>query len=696
MKTFKEWATNFDVRYFFMSFMITGLVGTAGCAHAQGSISVGGEVAFDINELADNTSACQDLNAFVNSKWIASNPIPDDHASWGSFDVLVDENLVTQRKIATEASAAADGAMAGSLEQKVGWLYQAGMDQESINKAGGDPIKPALKAIAALKSRAEIVEYIAAGFARGQQQVFSFSAGTDGKGESKQVGIASQAGLSLPISYYTGDAHTDILEAFAAYVEKTLILAGFAEEAAKSQASDVLSLETKLAKASLSPAELRIPGNSYNLISVDDAKKITPHFNWDMFFTEQKLSVDAFSLSQPRFFAEFERLLSEATVTQWQAYLRFHLIDDASPYLSAAYEDNHFQFYGKFLSGQPAQGDRWARVLAVVNRSMGEALGKMYVASELSPKAKKRAEALAHNILEALRHRIETTDWMTDDTKLKAIEKWKLIVVNVGYPDRWRDWSGLEIRRGTYYYNVLAAARFNHAYEVARIGKPADREEWNMPPQQVNAYYSRSTNTVYLPAAILRPPFFYADGDDAINYGGVGTLIGHEAIHGFDDKGRLIDGRGRRDNWWAAQDEAQFRARAAKLVAQFDGYSPIREKPDLHVNGRLTLGENIADLGGLNVAYDALQVALQNSHGEAPAKIDGYTQNQRFFLSYARVWRNSTRQKSAEILLNSDRHAPTSLRAIGAPSNSPAFAAAFQCMPSDPMVRSAENQVKIW
>lgn len=685
-----------DARYIFISFVIAGLAGTVGQAHAQASASAKKERVFDVYELAANTSACQNLDAFVNSKWIAANPIPDDHTSWGAFDVLIEENLRAQRKIVTEASARADVAKAGSIEQKIGWLYQAGMDQDAIDKAGGSPIKPALMTIDALKSRAEIAEYIVVGFARGQQQVFSFGAGADGKDGTKQIGIASQAGLSLPVSYYTDNDHADIRKAFVAYVENTFKLAGAAEESANAQASDVLTLETQLAKASLSPAELRLPGNSYNLISVDDAKKITPHFNWDRFFTEQGLNVDAFSLSQPRFFAEFERLLVEAPVSQWQAYLRFHVINGASPYLSAAYEENHFQFYGKVLSGQPSQGERWQRVLNVVNQSMEEALGQLYVAREFSPEAKKRAEALAHNILEALRHRIDMADWMTEATKLKALEKWKLLVVNVGYPDHWRNWDGLEIRRGAYYDDVMAAARFNHAYEIGRIGKPTDRGKWNMPPQRVNAYYSRSTNTVNLPAAILRPPFFYTDGDDAINYGGIGTLIGHEATHGFDDKGRLIDGNGRRDNWWAAQDEAQFKARADKLVAQFDSYSPIKEKPNLHVNGQLTLGENIADLGGLNVAYDALQTALQNNPKEARAKIDGYTQNQRFFLSYARVWRSSTREKSAELLLNGDRHAPTSLRAIGAPSNSPAFAAAFQCKPNDPMVRPGEHRVKIW
>ncbi|PMQ05188.1 MULTISPECIES: M13 family metallopeptidase [unclassified Dyella] len=683
-------------RGIFISFVISGVIGIVSNVNAQSPASTRTERNFDVHDLAENTSACQNLDAFVNSKWIAENPIPDDHTSWGAFDTLLEKNLRDQRNIVVEAAARADEARAGSIEQKIGRLYRAGMDQDSINKAGSEPIKSALMIIDTLKNRTDIADYIAVGFARGQQQVFRFGVGTDGRDGMEQVGVASQAGLSLPVQFYTDEDHADLRKAFTAYVKDTFKLAGIADGEAGAQASDVLALETQLAKASLLPAELRTPGNSYNLISVSDAKKVTPHFSWDRFFSEQGLSVDTFSLSQPRFFAEFDRLLVDAPVSHWQAYLRFHLIDDASPYLSAPYEDNYFQFYGKVLSGQPAQGERWQRVLGVVNQSMGEALGQLYVAREFSPEAKKRAEMLAHNILEALRHRIETANWMTEATKIKALEKWKLLVANVGYPDHWRDWDGLEIRPGAYYDDVMAAVKFNHAYEISHIGKPVDRGEWNMPPQRVNAYYSRSTNTINLPAAILQPPFFYTDGDDAINYGGAGTLIGHEATHGFDDKGRLIDGNGRRNNWWATQDEAQFNARAAKFVALFDGFSPIKEKPNLHVNGQLTLGENIADLGGLNVAYDALQIALQNNPKEAHAKIDGYTQNQRFFLGYARIWRNSTRAKSAEILLNGDRHAPTSLRAIGASSNSPAFAEAFQCRPNDPMVRSGESRVQIW
>lgn len=356
----------------------------------------------------------------------------------------------------------------------------------------------------------------------------------------------------------------------------------------------------------------------------------SPHFSWKDFFAAQGVDVGAgFSLSQPRFFAAFDHQLASAPIAQWQAYLRFHTIDDASKHLSKAFVDNNFAFYGKALSGQPEQRPRWKRVLRALDSAMGEGLGQLYVAKVFTPEAKQRAAELVDNVRAALKTRIENVDWMSAETKTKALAKWNAFLPNIGYPDTWRDWSGLDIVPGAYYRNLQAAAKFNYRYDIAQIGKPTDRKRWSMTPQTVNAYYSPSTNTINFPAGILQPPFFDANADDALNYGAIGAVIGHEATHGFDDQGSQFDGAGNNVNWWTAQDRKAFEQRADTLVKQFDAYVPLPSHPKLHVNGKLTLGENIADLGGINIAYDALQTALRQ-HPERVARIDGYSPEQRF------------------------------------------------------------------
>ncbi|MBA2077937.1 peptidase [Rhodanobacter sp. PCA2] len=648
--------------------------------------------------MGPSDEACTDFNSFVNAKWVAANPIPEDRTRWGAFDKLAEDSLNTQHDIVDAAAKGAATAQAGSIEQKIGQLYQSGMNEDAIEKAGFDPIKPKLDAIAALKNGADVAAYITKAYAEGDGLVFGFGSGADFQNAAMQIAYANQAGLGLPTKdYYTDAKYKDLRDAYVAYIAKALQLTGVSEADAKKQADEVLAFETKLAAASLAPVEERDPKNQYHFVSVKQADKVTPHFNWENFFKAQGVTIDkGFSLSQPKFFAEFDKLLASAPASQWQAYLRFHTIDDASNYLSKNFQDNKFDFYGKTLAGQPQQKPRWKRVLGAVNMSMGEALGQLYVAKVFTPEAKERAQVLVDNVRNALKTRIENLDWMSDATKQQAIAKWNTFLPKIGYPDKWRDWSGLNVNGDSYYGNVMAASKFNYDYDIAKIGKPTDRKDWGMTPQTVNAYYNPTDNTINFPAAILQPPFFNAKADDAINYGGIGAVIGHEASHGFDDQGSQFDGAGNNKNWWTKDDRAKFDARTDKLVQQFNDYAPIKDKPDAHVNGKLTLGENIADLGGLNVAYDALQVALKNNPKEAGEKIDGYTEDQRFFLNWARVWRGSVREKQALLYLNTDPHAPASLRAIGAPSNMPAFASAFQCKPGDAMVRSGDKQVKIW
>jgi putative endopeptidase len=653
---------------------------------------------FNVADLDTSIQACDDFNGFVNSKWVAANPIPNDRTRWGAFDKLAEASLNTQHDIVDAAAKNADSAAAGSVEQKIGWLYHSGMDEASVDSAGINPVKPQLEKIDGLKTPADLVAFINESFSHGDNKVFEFGSGADFKNAKMQIGYVQQAGLGLPTKdYYTKPEHAELRKQYVAYIAKSLQLGGVPEADAQKQADAVMKFETQLAAASLAPVELRKPENQYHFVSVKDADKITPHFNWEKFFDAQGVKVDkGFSVSQPKFFSEFDKMLASTPIDAWQAYLRFHAIDDASPYLSKNFQDNKFDFYGKTLAGQPEQKPRWKRVLASVNQSMGEALGKLYVDKAFKPEAKARAQELVDNVRNALKARIQNLDWMSDATKAKAIAKWNTFLPKIGYPDKWREWSGLNVKSDDYYGNVMAAADFNYHYDIAKIGQPTDRKEWGMTPQTVNAYYNPTDNTINFPAAILQPPFFDANGDDAINYGGIGAVIGHEASHGFDDEGSQFDGDGNNQNWWSKEDKTKFEARTAKLVNQFNAYAPIKDKPDAHVNGQLTLGENIADLGGLNVAYDALQEALKKNTKEADEKIDGYTQDQRFFMNWARVWRGNIREKQALLYLNVDPHAPASLRAIGAPSNMEAFAKAYQCKPGDKMVRDADHQVKIW
>ncbi len=664
-------------------------------AHAQAGAAETAKPVYDIKDLDPAISACQDFNGYANGKWIAANPIPADRTRWGAFDQLREQSLDAQHKLVDAADANADKAATGSITQKIGWLYRSGMDEAAIDKAGFDPIKPDLAAIAKLDDTAALVAWLGAAFAKGEGQGFRFGSGTDYQDATRQIAFAGQGGLGLPTpDYYSKDEHKDLRAAYLAHIAKLFALTGVAEADAKQKANAVLAFETRLAKASLSRVELRNPKNRYHFMSTEEANKVTPHLDWNMFF--KSIGVPAgngFSLSQPKFFAEFDAMLADTPAAQWRDYLAFHTIDDASNYLSKPFQDANFAFYGQTLNGQPEQRARWKRVLESVNGGMGEALGQLYVKDYFPPEAKARAQHLVDNVRNALKLRIEGLDWMSDATKAKALEKWSTFLPKIGYPDQWRGWDGLQIQPGDYFANLRAANAFNNRYDLDKIGKPTDRYEWGMTPQTVNAYYSSGTNTINFPAAILQPPFFYADGDDAINYGGIGAVIGHEAGHGFDDSGSQFDGAGNNVNWWTQQDRDRFEQRTARLAAQFDAYVPLASHPDNHVNGKLTMGENIGDLGGLNFAYDALQSA---DGGKPDPMIDGLSRDQRFFLSWARVWRGNIRDKAQLVLLNTDPHSPAKFRAIGAPSNMPAFAAAFQCKAGDSMVRPDDKRVVIW
>ena len=651
--------------------------------------------AFAIADLDTSKDVCADLNAFANSKWLAAHPVPSDRTTWGSFEMLDERSEVASRNIAEAAAANAD---ASGLERLVGDFYATGMDVDAINAAGLAPIQPQLDRIAALKTPDDIAQYLRDEFAAGRGEVFAFGAEADFKNSSQMIGYAFQSGLALPEkAYYLEDgpdgSYKKIRDAYVTHVGKQLQNAGVAKDDADAQAKAVLAFETRLAKASLAPVELRDPNNQYNYVTVADADKGATNFPWSEFMQSQGLDVDGFSLSQPKFFAEFDRMLADVPVDEWQAYLRINAIDGMAPFLADKFADERFDFFNRTLRGQKEQKERWKRVMGAVENNVGEALGQMYVKQYFPAESKAAMEKLVDNLRASLKGRLEQLEWMSDETKQKALEKWESFTPKIGYPDKWRSWDGLATSRDGYAANVLAAAKFNRDWQYGKIGKPVDRTEWGMTPQTVNAYYNPLQNEIVFPAAILQPPFFDPDADPALNYGGIGAVIGHEMLHGYDDQGSQFDAKGNFANWWQDADRKGFEARTAKLVQQFDDYESI---DGIHVKGKLTLGENIADLGGLTVAHDALQKALADAGKDGSEKIDGYTQDQRFFINWATVWRRNFTPDELKVRLNTDPHAPAKFRAIGAPSNMPAFATAFQCEAGDAMVRPDDKRVVIW
>ncbi|KFN51687.1 hypothetical protein N790_14420, partial [Arenimonas malthae CC-JY-1] len=553
-------------------------------------------ISFKAEDLDTSIQACQDFNGFVNSKWLAANPVPGDRTTWGAFPALGERSLQVQHEIAK--AAAAGQWPAGSMEQKVGDFFAAGMDEAAIEAAGLAPIQPELDRIAALTATSDIPAYLGQAYASGQGMLFGFFAMADYNDSATNIAYAIQGGLSLPERAYYLEDREDYQAARIAFVEhvaKLLQLAGADEATAKAQAQQVMDFETRLAKASLGRLDLRDPAKRYNPVALADADAATPNFSWTAFFAALDVPApQTFSLATPDFFKEFDAMLADVPLEQWQTWLRFRTIDGASPYLGSAYERANFEFYRQTLAGQKEMPERWKRVLGTLNASMGEGFGQLYVAQAFPPESKAKMEQLVGNLMQSLKHRLEGLAWMSEETKAKALEKWSSFTPKIGYPDKWREWDGLAVSREGYAANVMAAAAFNMRYMLDKIGQPVDRTEWGMSPQTVNAYYRATANEIVFPAAILQPPFFDANADDALNYGGIGAVIGHEMLHGFDDQGSKFDATGNMANWWTEEDRAKFEAAAAKLADQYSGYEAL---PGLFVNGKLGLGENIADLG---------------------------------------------------------------------------------------------------
>ncbi|HYR08473.1 MAG TPA: M13 family metallopeptidase [Longimicrobium sp.] len=648
--------------------------------------NVGG---IDRRNLDETARACVDFYQYANGGWLARNTIPADRSTWSTGSELVDRNDLLLHRILEDAARA--NAPRGSVQQKVGDLYASAMDTARLAELGAQPIRAELARIDALRNADELQALVIDHHARGMSPLFGAGAEGDLRNSSMNMLYVLQGGLGLPEKdYYLRDDERSVQlrQQYVEHVANMLALAGATPEAARAQAERVMAMETRLARASLGAVELRNPANFYNPATPAEAEAITPHFSWTRYLQGIGVRAERFSFPHRGFFAEVDRMLADVPMDDWKAYLRWHLVRSSAPYLSPEFEAENFRFYGTVLQGTPQMQPRWKRARASVDGLVGEALGQLYVAEAFPPAAKAKAMAMIDDIRAGLADRLRTLEWMSPATRERALAKLATFDPKIGYPDRWRDYSGLEIERGDYFGNVRRAAAFEARRQFAKVGQPVDRGEWAMTPQTVNAYYNPLRNEIVFPAGIMQPPFFDPSADDAVNYGAMGAIIGHEIMHGFDDQGSQFDAQGNFADWWTAEDKAEFARRSQALVEQYGAYVAV---DSLRVNGQLTLGENIGDLGGLIVAYAGLQRAL----GDGPRQnIDGFTPEQRFFLAFGQAWRGLARDEAVRVQVQTDPHSPRRFRAIGPISNMPEFARAFGCQPGDPMVR--ETPVRIW
>jgi len=660
---------------------------------AATTIAGGNEHGLDRANLDTTVSPCVDFYQYANGGWLKNNPIPAAYSVWGIDQEMKERNDSLLHKILEDA-AANPNAPKGTNLQKIGDFYAAAMDTAKIESAGLAPLKPDFDRITAIASIKDLQAAINYFHATGDQMLFGADADQDLKNSEKEIAYCTQDGLGLPDrDYYTRpDSESQkIRTQYVEHVANMLHLLGDKPEDAKAEAQAIMGIETKLAEASLTNVEQRDPMTWYNMVTVADADKKTPNFSWTAYFKAiGHPEVTEFSFAHPKFFAQMDSLLSSVPLADWKNYLRWHLIHQSAPYMGAAFVNENFNFYAKTLSGTKELRPRWKRVLDVSNRMLGEALGQLYVEKAFPPKSKERAKEMIQNLMVAFKARIENLPWMSDSTKKMAMVKMAAFTPKIGYPDKWRDYSKLTIDRSSYVENVRRADAFEFARHMNRLGKPVDRTEWGMSPQTINAYYNPTMNEIVFPAAMLQPPVFDGDMDDAVNYGAMGAVMGHEMSHGFDDEGSQFDGQGNLKNWWTASDKKEFDARAALLVSQFDNYIAV---DTMHCNGKLTLGENIGDLGGLWIAYDALQLALK---GKERKLIDGFTPEQRFFLSWAQSWRANWRPEMIKLLVNTNPHSLNKLRVNGPLSDMDVFKKAFGCGDGTPMVRVDKDVVRIW
>jgi putative endopeptidase len=642
----------------------------------------------------DRAVRAQDnLYEFANGTWQKTTPIPPDLAEYGAFTELSLKAQQDQRTLIEQAETHPDGddSNSGSIARKIGDLYASYMDTARVNQLGAAPLQPDFAAINALNTPADLVNYLGRSQRYNGSGPIGLSINQDAKDATHYLTEAGQSGLNLPDRdyYLNADARSAaVREQYLGYIQKMWQLAGLPDPAGA--ARNVLNLETQLARAQWTEVQNRDAVATYNKFTVAQANQATPGLDWAAYLHAAGINTDQLVINQPSYFTALAGLFGSVPLPVWKQYLQWQAITDDAPYLSDAFVNTRFDFVGKVLSGRQQNSERWKRGVTAVNTAMGNALGKLYVDKYFTADAKQRATSLVQTLLSAYRGSIQKLDWMSPPTRAAAEAKLSKLAIKVGYPNTWKDYSTLVIRRDDLVGNMRRAAEVASAREVAKLGKPVDREEWFMTPQTVNAYYNPSMNEIVFPAAILQPPFFDAHADDAVNYGAIGAVMGHEISHAFDDQGRLYDGDGNLRDWWTPADATAFKAKTQALVARYNSFSPA---PGENVNGALTLGENIADLSGLTVAHRAYQAALA---GKPAPVLDGFTGDQRFFLGFAQIWRSQERPETLHSQLLTDPHSPSVFRANGVVPNVDAFYTAFDVKPGDKLYLPPEQRIHIW
>lgn len=660
------------------------------CAGQKEAKSTSG---IDLANMDTTVSAGTDFFRYACGGWNDAHPLTAEYSRYGTFDELF-ENSQTQLRELIEGLAAQKNNQAGSAAQKIGDLYNMAMDSVTLNKQGAEPVKAMLDKIAGLKDKNEIVPMMTEMAHIGIGTYFRSYVYADPKNSSVNILQMGQGGINLGEKEYYLDTDSitqNIREQYKLYIGKLFQLAGFSEADAQQKVADVMEIETAIAKVSRSATELRDPEANYHKMSFDELKKTIAGIDWDTYMKDLGIQAPAeLNVEQVEPIQEVARLMNTLPLSKHVSYLEYNLLDAAASCLSDDFVAARFDFYGKVLSGRQVNQPRWKRAVNSVNGMLGELVGEMYVEKYFPAAAKERMVKLVKNLQTALGERIDAQEWMSDSTKIRAHEKLATFHVKVGYPDKWKDYSKLEIKNDSYWANVCRASEWGFNDMYSRIGKPVDKDEWLMTPQTVNAYYNPSTNEICFPAAILQPPFFNMEADDAANYGAIGVVIGHEMTHGFDDQGRQFDKDGNLTDWWAPGDADRFKERAQVMV---DFFNKIEVLPGLQANGELTLGENLADHGGLNVAY----LAFQNATKDAPlGVVDGFTPEQRFFLAYATLWAGNIRDEQIRVYTKSDPHSLGKWRVNGALPHIQAWYDAFHITPSDPLYVAPENRVNVW
>lgn len=650
--------------------------------------------ALDKNNMDLSVSPGDDFFSYVNGTWNKNNPIPPDLGRYGAFDELIENNRKQINGIIEESSKETN-LTKGTSKQKIGDFYASGMDEAKIDALGYEPLKKDLEKIKSLSSKADMIKFIAYMNSYGMYPLFYAGGTIDDKNSNYVIAYLYQGGLGLPDKnyYFKEDERSKaVREEYVKYIGRMLKLIGNDEATANAKAKIIYDIELKFAELSYTKADLQEPSKNYNKMSLDELAKLGNGFDWKLFFKEYGIENPGdINVAQKPFFEGFGKVFSDVSLEDWKMFLEWSLLRNNVGSLSSAIIQENFEFSGKFMSGLKEMRPRWKRMTDAVSGSLGELLGELYVEKYFPESSKKRAHELVANIKLALKNRITKLDWMGEETKKNAIAKLEMINVKVGYPDKWKDYTALEINRDSYYDNVMRARHFGFLQNIKKIGKPVDKIEWGMTPQTVNAYYSSKRNEIVFPAAILQPPFFFANGDDAVNYGGIGVVIAHEISHGFDNRGRQFDKDGNMTDWWTEQDGKNFDEKSQVLIDQYNNFKML---DTLHVDGKLTLGENIADLGGVSISLEALKKAWEKNQPQK--ETDGFTPMQRFFMSYAQIWRGSIREKELMRRLREDEHSPSEARVNGIVYNVPEFYEAFNIQPSAKRYIAPEKRASIW